>query len=223
MPFLRMIAKVKRCLTWLSQRDTLGWLTLVVLALQWHTLDKTDQTLKAELRAWLGTTAIELSAKPQVGELLATAVNYENFGREPATDADLTTGTGNFTATIPANVPSELVPRFDSQCVVDGSDPEGRATGDSCKIRIERELAACRKINSTSGGVIFPGKGSFPLPIGKDAMRNNINTPSRMVLVTGCFTYISLNKPHYSAFCYFYRGGQPDLHMKPCPVGNEAN
>ncbi|TQF27714.1 hypothetical protein UNPF46_29585 [Bradyrhizobium sp. UNPF46] len=200
------------------------FLLVIIGALQLRTYMQANEIMKADQRAWVGINEIELADPPRVKELLVLAVGYANFGKEPAKNVNFDR-TDSFTATIPSNVPPELVPRFDSECNIDGSDPEGRATGETCKARIEKNLAQCRYTNSTPPGrVVFPGKGSFPLPVSEGAMRGNINTKERVIVLTGCVTYLTFEQVHYSSFCYFYRGGQtPPKTMKPCPIGNDAN
>lgn len=204
----------------------LGWVGIanaVILMMQVYVAFVTNKTIKTDQRAWVGITGVDLRNTPKINELLYASVNYANFGKEPARSVDFNR-LGSFTATVPSNAVPELVPKFDSECTLDGDDADGRSTGETCATRLNRELTNCKGTTKTPPGrVASPGHGNFPLPINGKAMRANINTPDRMIIVSGCVTYLTFDEVKYSAICYFYRGGQDALSMRLCPIANDAS
>jgi hypothetical protein len=75
-----------------SFSDPITWFTLLLVivgVLQWRTLDKTDQTLRLQQRAWLEFITMQLAAIPEKDQSIRFRIIYSNSGREPATDMNL--------------------------------------------------------------------------------------------------------------------------------------
>jgi hypothetical protein len=89
----RWASKAKEPLTLFTALLVLSTIALVVVAvLQWLTLDKTDDTLKAQQRPWLSvgrphaTNAFPVSA---AGGAFVVEFNLKNFGNSPALNVEI--------------------------------------------------------------------------------------------------------------------------------------
>jgi hypothetical protein len=169
-------------------RDPITLFTLflvVVGALQWRTLEKTDETLKVQQRAWLTPIAATLLSPPEKDAGINFLILFTNSGREPATgvkvkikNSTIDSYDARFT-----NMPDIVVPKND----------------------------ACDSFESDPGRSVIP---PTPIGTGVGITENSIHGEPRLVaddrivngakfyVVTGCAAYSTQEKTRHSSFCY---------------------
>jgi hypothetical protein len=143
-------------------------------------------------------------------------VTYKNAGKEPAS---------NFGDDWSDDWASKIDPTkinqpdfFYSACESDGGF--GR-----CSARAEKwQREKCSDKSPFQQRIALP---DFSYLHTKTGLKIDPTDTSRVVVVQGCFVYTSdittLSPWHRTSFCYYYRVGQPDKAMQPCPVGNFAS
>lgn len=168
-------------------------------------------TLVASTRAWVGPAKATVAISD--AGIVTIKVTYRNSGREPAIRfgddwAD------DWAASIDADS-SEV--DFSNKCHSDGNH-------ERCGKR-----AFLWKRDECDGKQFFENRVAFPdfsYTHSKTGLHVDKGDFNRVVVVQGCFVYESditlFTSIHRTAFCYFYRIGQPGDEMRACPVGNSA-
>lgn len=163
-----------------------------------------EKSLALGARAWVGPFNASLSAgDPAIGAPFDVSVEYLNTGHEPAV---------NFlTSTRITTVPADG--EWDKSTI------EGfNAFADACK-DMTKEVVG--------GSVIFPSLGFSRDTLDAKQMNvvdQGVFNGSKVVLVQGCFRYRTMDKPHFSYFCFFYRKNlTKPANLNICPLGHDAN
>jgi hypothetical protein len=167
-------------------------------------------TLEASTRAWVGPVKGIVDVND--GGVVTILVTYKNAGKEPAIEfgddwAD------DWAASVDASS-SEL--DFYSGCKSDSG--KGRCSERAARWQREK----CEEKSIFQDRVAFP---DFIYTHTKTGLVIDKNDKNRIVVVQGCFIYksrIALKPIQRTAFCYYYRVGQPGDEMRACPVGNSA-
>lgn len=157
-----------------------GLLVFVAL-LQWRTLEKTDQTMKLQQRAWIAPGRIipPQNFTEQKEEAAAIGLTFQNIGKEPAIE-----------------VSDEM--RTD---IIEASKWRDNAFLDA-KAR-EMLRGRCELDPSPQGRALFPGTTAaiyVDLEVDK-AIKASRDQTNYFALVVACFAYRTLNEVHRSRFC----------------------
>lgn len=154
----------------------------------------------ANFRAWVGPNQSSLDAPIVKGKADGVTINYQNTGREPAQGflygMDLWTGTG---------VDQKSLSRQD------------------------RDVQDCMSKAPTIGTeVVYPTTGFSSYTItGKvpaSSITDAVISGRDIIIIQGCFIYITANQTHHSAFCVFYRSGFSNpKQLNICNRGNYAD
>ncbi|MGD0027296.1 MAG: hypothetical protein ABSC37_22220 [Xanthobacteraceae bacterium] len=208
---------------WFQEKEPLpkftGWVAaftgvlVVVSALQFCTLRSTDRTTRdaliASSRAWVGPLTTTVNAI-QKDKGIEGTVQYQNTGREPASDF--------------------LSSFFSKVYSIDEWD-----NGTAAK-EITSAAASCLTISNLPRGlqVIYPNTGFSAYQIHFDTGQGDV--PNKIIVtddmisgksifkLQGCFTYKSIREFHHSAFCYFYKANVTTLpNLSICNFGNDAD
>jgi hypothetical protein len=163
-----------------------------------------DALIAAE-RAWVGPRNARIDAAPTFTNDLDIFIDYQNSGREPAIetiwDTDL------FTAT---------------------DEEENNGT---IPRRIDNFIAKCKTMwKPFQATVVYPSSGGIgsgyvlTKTLLKDSIDDDVIEGTKMIVISGCFVYRTVQTIHRSWFCYFYRNGR----TKPaawyiCLSGNGAD
>jgi hypothetical protein len=175
-------------------------------ALQWCTLEKTDQTLKAQQRAWLAPhhPVLEKEIDVNEGQELKYAIFYGNAGKEPAIN-------------IVIQQTEEAPILFKN------------ASTESLFAQNKIEKFDCAVSHPNSGGFgVFPTTSpelTYEVHVGKPLPNEKgIRSGANFLLIRGCFGYETVREPHYSWFCYFWPQISAPALWQLCPRGtNGAN
>jgi hypothetical protein len=158
-----------------------GLLVFVAL-LQWRTLEKTDQTMKLQQRAWIAPGRIipPQNFTEQKEEAAAIGLTFQNVGKEPAIEVN------------------EIM-RTD---IMEASKWRDNAFLD---VKAREMLGArCEKFDpSPQGRALFPGTTAaiyVDLEVDK-AIKASRDQTNYFALVVACFAYRTLNEVHRSRFC----------------------
>jgi hypothetical protein len=178
---------------------TLFTLFLVVVGLlQYCTLEKTDDTLKIQQRAWLTPIAATLVKTPEKDAGISMAILFTNSGREPATGVRVqikNSTIDSYDAKF-ANMPDIVVPKNDT---CEGLTPDpGRTVIPPTAIGTGVAITE----NSIHGE---------PRLVADDRVVNG----TKFYVVRGCAAYLTQQKTRYSSFCYILYSEIPVL---PSPL-----
>jgi hypothetical protein len=194
---------------------TLFTLLLVVVGgLQYCTLEKTDDTLKLQQRAWLAPIGANLTKNPEKDGGIAFAVLFTNSGREPATGVKVQI----------------------KNSAIDSYDPKFTNMAD---INVPKN-DTCDGLMPDPGRTVIPPTG---IGIGFGVTENSIHGDPRFVaderiingskfyVVRGCAAYLTQNRVRYSSFCYILQSEMPAqpaqpasriFGLTPCAAGFDA-
>jgi hypothetical protein len=150
-----------------------------VAILQWHTLEKTDDTLRVQRRAWIAPDRI---VPPQnfideIEEDAAIGLSFRNVGKEPALKTTET-------------VLVDIIQVDDWQNIA--------------KAKVKELLGKkCDEFNPTPDGrTIFPDlPRSRLVDLNAEKAIKASKHKTHFVIVVGCFSYETLNEIHRSQFC----------------------
>ena len=195
--------------------EAITFLILIAAAgiafLQWQTLEKTDQTLRAQPRAWLAPGKIippegfTMSDNPPSGsdEIFFA---FENTGKEPALKTSeligvtIIDGRDFRNETVMVRTISEILDG--KSCVESPLNPRGRAIFPSRHVSIGQNLGAEKRRLALTGGYY--------------------------TLVAGCLVYETLGERHWSEVCEIFepipnpKGPWPtDWRTTICPFHTE--
>jgi hypothetical protein len=165
----------------------------------------TRDNIKAAQRAWVGPRNLKSDKAPVLNQPLNVILEYQNTGRDPATDAvkdiDVFTGTD-------ADDKSGLIPNKINDFI------------SSCKIMWK----------PLSANVVYPSGGWLGTPyeltkvVDGQLIDEEIVAGTKNIYATGCIVYKTFESIHRSWFCFFYKNGK----VKPenwaiCEIGNGAD
>ncbi len=172
--------------------------------LQWQTLEKTDQTLRLQSRAWIAPRGLVTPEKfkAAINEYTEVTLRLENIGKEPAINTAEVVGT----EALPIDdFRNEEVLGAIIQKMLDGR------TCDSIPI-------------NPNGRAIFPG-GTPAIVVGFEEEKViKINKRTHYALVAGCFVYETMNETHRTRFCGILEppAASKDWRSDTCPIHNDA-
>jgi hypothetical protein len=153
----------------------------IVAYLQWLTLEKTDQTLKLQQRAWIapGRLIAPQNFIEQKDEAVAIGLTFQNVGKEPAIELN-------------EQIKADIV--------------ETSRWRDDAFIEVKvREMLGkrCENFNtSPDGRAIFPGTPAAQyVDLEADKAIKASKDQTHFALMVGCFAYRTLNEVHRSRFC----------------------
>jgi hypothetical protein len=165
---------------------TLFTLLLVIVgALQWCTLQNTDETLRLQQRAWLSPTGAKLFGIPTKDEAINFRLALVNSGREPAS--------GVYTKTLNATIDgtnTKLVNLYDVE-VKENTSCEG------LKPRPDYAVIAPTGANTQIEQLLSSESGD-PRMVADD----KILSGDKFFYVRGCLAYLTQGKERHSSFCY---------------------
>lgn len=156
----------------------------------------------ANQRAWIGPRNARISAEPQLSEPITIILEYQNTGREPATN--FTYEVESFTAT----------------------------REEESKSGLRRTTSFMNKCMSASqlshGQVIYPTTGSsfYILSTRLDGkmVDEKVVSGNKTIYFQGCLSYQTLMTVHHSFFCYYYKKGDTKSgRMGICNAGHNAD
>lgn len=164
---------------------------------------KSDLALEEAQRAWIGPDNATIDAAPTVGKTATISITYHNTGREPA--RGFIYGVNPFPFLVSDEKKGKLGPIF------------------------AKYMQACfAEKPRANAGVVYPSTGFGGATLtttidGKKIDQAVIDGKSEFI-VQGCFVYETFQKPHHSAFCYFWRGDiSKPPNMNICMSGNNAD
>jgi hypothetical protein len=176
------------------------FMLVIVGALQWYTLNKTDETLRLQQRAWLTplrARSVVPAWSPKTNEGIDFVLEMANSGREPATGVvikihnDFIDGT----SAKQINVPDLKIPK-NTSCAGLHSVPESAV------------------VPPTGVGPSFSsGQSSIygePRMVADDKIING----DKFYLVEGCIAYVTLGEERHSSFCYVLHSRTGDNNQR---------
>lgn len=154
-------------------------------------------------RAWVGPLDAKVDGKIEAGNPVKISVAIRNTGKEPALN---------------------LVSEMNRRVVTTEEDRNGLLTE-----AINHDVEWCvAKEPRDKAQVIYPstevGRG---YDLTTEFLGSEIDEAAvkgeKILLVTGCLTYVTFSETKHSLFCYFYQFGrtQPE-HLGICPTGSYA-
>jgi hypothetical protein len=179
----------------------LTFILALMAYLQWETFVKTDQTLKAQQRAWLAPRDIVIpeDLKKDYDEVI---FKVENTGKEPATKIAYALGV---VAIKQSDFADNTIIRKHINDILKGRN--------------------CDTIQpKTDGGTIYPGQEGLALPF-REAEIAKFNAGEHYVLVAGCLIYETIRERHQSNICVIR---EPIIYNRGwrstgCRIHTEAN
>lgn len=166
--------------------DPVTWFTLLLVGvgfLQWRTLEKTDETLRVQQRAWINIVGSLLAQPLEIDQPIRMQLFISNSGREPA----------------------RFVRVAIQNDIIESYDPKNTDMRD---IEVP-EKRSCSQ-NGTEGLVVPPSSGLANVAIAEDSahgitrylIEKKILEKTKYYVVQGCIHYLSLDKDRHSSFCF---------------------
>ena len=165
--------------------------------------DFSAKALTQAQRAWVGPRDARFESKPASGKTNKIIIEYQNTGKEPA--LGFTFDAEHYAATL-------------------AQDADGTITKKTAAY-----VNKCGQLLAMlGGGVVYPASGfsalNLSLPIDEKLIDDEVIDGKKVIVVNGCFAYVTGGAAHHSAFCYFYRGDENDSnHLSICLNGNYAD
>lgn len=160
-----------------------------------------EKALALGERAWVGPYNASLAGDPAIGAPFDVSVEYQNTGHEPAINFQ------PYTRITSAPVDWNKHPTKEFSAFVGG-----------CKDTSKED---------PGGSVVFPSLGFSRYTMDAkqtDVVDQGVFSGTKVVLVQGCFRYRTVNQPHFSYFCFFYKKNLTKLaNLNICPTGHDAN
>jgi carboxylesterase type B len=164
----------------------------------------TRDSLIASQRAWVGPRNVKTDGPPVLDQPLEAILEYQNTGREPAT---------------------ETIRDIDVFTVTKEEDEAGVTSK-----RIDDFISKCKIIwRPQQASVVYPTTGfaagyNFTNTIPGALIDEDVVAGTKSIVAAGCFVYKTFGQIHRSWFCYFFRNGK----TKPstwniCETGNNAD
>lgn len=161
--------------------------------------ENSDKSLIEAQRAWVGPSNVMSAADPVAGQPYDVTIEYQNTGREPATENifDLL----SFATDLNSEA-TEKINDFTKDCI--------------------------NRWRPGGGSVVYPttGSGAYNLTKTVDAsiIDDDVVQGKKTVVIGGCFVYKTFDAYHRSSFCsYFTKGKTKPAHWNICQNGNYAN
>jgi hypothetical protein len=200
---------------WLGRcREPISLFTLflvIVGALQWCTLQNTDETLRIAQRAWLTTIGVRLITPPIKDQSIFFAILITNSGREPATGVNIKIQNGT--------IEGINTREFDMATVE-------VAANTSC---VGHKPAPGTAVISPTGigtSVAITGGSAIGEP--RMVTDDKILSGDKFYVLRGCIAYLTQDKERRSSFCYilFSRinnaNNQRQYEFMTCRTGFES-
>lgn len=167
--------------------------------------DAATRSLVQAQRAWVGPLNAALTAEPTVGKPIEATIQYQNTGREPASD---------------------FIYDVQALSVAKDEDQNGGAVA-----MLQTYMNACEGAKDWKGGsVIYPTSNAFgsgyslSIKSKDDFVDEAMTKGDKLVIVQGCFLYRSFDVPRHSYFCYFYQPGNGKIsNLNICRTGHHAD
>lgn len=177
---------------WFNEREPIsrftGWLAaytavlMVVGLLQWCTLEKTNQTMRLQERAWIapGKLIAPKNFVDQKEQDAAIELTFQNIGKEPAIETN-------------EQIRTDII--------------ETNKWGDEAFLRAKvREMLdnrSCKNFDPSSDGrAIFPGTNPARyIDLEEDKAIKASRDQTHFALVVACFVYRTVSEIHRSRFC----------------------
>jgi len=160
------------------------FLLVVVAALQWRTLEKTDRTLRLQERAWLTPVGLETGEAIAAGKDLPIKLFYANLGKGPALNMHIAMES----VTVPFLRDAPSKPLFAGN----------NLTCEKAIIEVDSVPIFPVPNKDQWHDTFIPG-GNIP-----DSVVNG----GTALLLRGCIKYLTVDEVHTTSFCYVaYRGG----------------
>ncbi len=163
--------------------------------------ENSDKSLMEAQRAWVGPSNAHSDADPISGKPYDVIIDYQNTGREPATENS-------------------------SDLLAFSEAPENDAT---IAQRVNDFTHACIDRWQPGGGsVVFPTTNANGYKVTKtidaSVIDNDVTNGKTLIVVAGCFVYKTFGAYHRSSFCYFFKKGQTKpANWNICQAGNYAD
>lgn len=164
----------------------------------------TRDSLIAAQRAWVGPRNIKSSRAPVLDEPLDIILEYQNTGRDPATETIKATD------------------------IFTGTDEEDRSG--IVPDRINNFISECKIMwKPQAANVVYPSTGlgtpyTLSVNLKGSLIDADVVAGTKNIWAAGCFVYKTFNTIHRSWFCYYFKNGI----VKPeswaiCEIGNGAD
>jgi hypothetical protein len=152
-------------------------------------------------RAWVGPNGATIEGTPAIGNSVDFVITYQNSGRQPATG---------------------FVPAGDVFTLT--TDDAGRSVS-----KISENVEKCRAQPPIAGAeVVYPSTGfsgnQYRTTVDKSLIDDEVVKGDKLIVMTGCFAYITFDTAHHSAYCFYFRNGTtkpPNLSF--CVNGSYAD
>jgi hypothetical protein len=160
----------------------------------------THDSMIAAQRAWIGPQNAAFSAEPKIGDQIDVTIQYLNTGREPGT---------SFSYDIDPFAVQEQSPEFGQ--------------------RVNPFMIGCfQKTEAPPGQVVYASTGfsnyNLNAKLAKELVDNDVISGQKVIVIQGCFVYITEQAVRHSFFCYFYKQGFTKLqNLNICPTGHNAD
>jgi hypothetical protein len=164
----------------------------------------TRDSLIESQRAWVGPRNVRSNNAPLLQQPLDAIVEYQNTGRDPATET--IRGIEVFTATKEENQSGKVTRRvadFTSKCVI--------------------------MWQPQSATVVYPTTGANPgyeltARIDANMVDEEVISGAKSIYISGCFVYKTFQTIHRSWFCYYYNTDRTKpANWTICEAGNSAD
>jgi hypothetical protein len=164
----------------------------------------TRTSLIESQRAWVGPRNVRSDNGPVVHQPLDAVVEYQNTGRDPAT---------------------ETIRDVQVFAATDDEDRSGAVA-----LRVSDFTSKCIVMwKPQSATVVYPTTGpnagySLTVRVDGDKIDEEVVSGAKSLYVSGCFVYKTFQAIHRSWFCYYYKSGlSKPANWSICEAGNNAD
>jgi hypothetical protein len=164
----------------------------------------TRDSVVASQRAWVGPRNIKIDKPPVLNESLKLTLEYQNTGRDPAT---------------------ETIKDIDVFTATEQEEMSGAVT-----TRINDFISACKIMwKPQSANVVYPSTGlgaGYTLTKVMDGkmIDEEVVAGTKNIYASGCFVYKTFETIHRSWFCYYFKSGKVEpTSWAICETGNNAD
>jgi hypothetical protein len=159
-----------------------------------------EKALTQAQRAWIGPTNASFTAEPKAGEPIDILISYQNTGREPAL---------NFSYEVDVFSITETSPEFGN--------------------RVNPFMTKCLQKNfAAPGQVVYPSTGFNQYDLSSKTDKALVDAAviagDKVVVLQGCFVYLTGQIMRHSFFCFFYKNNFSKIsNLNICPSGHSAD
>jgi cell division protein FtsB len=186
-----------------AQADTLTKQTEAIAKQATAAIDAAKATRESTIaaqRAWVGPQNISFAAELKIGVPIDVTIEYLNTGREPAT---------SFSYEIDTFAVGETSPEFGQHV-----DPFMR------KCFAKSEAPPGQVVYATTGFTHY----TLATKIQEELVDNDIISGDKVIVMQGCFIYVTEQAIRHSFFCYFYKNKVTRISaLNICPAGHHAD